>query len=87
MWVPRRLTTLWAYIFHLSYSEKRNIRISKYYNVAHLLIARTVEPEKQPLVANGSETFVSRKRLGKHVPAAMDTHATIEILLDMVFFL
>jgi hypothetical protein len=26
-----------------------------------------VEPEKQPLLANGSETFVSRQ-LGKHVP-------------------
>jgi hypothetical protein len=30
-------------------------------NVAYLLKARTVEPEKQPLLANGSETtFVSR---------------------------
>jgi hypothetical protein len=47
--------------------------------VAYLLKARTVEPEKQPLPTNGSETtFVSRQRLGKHVPAATDTHATIE---------
>jgi hypothetical protein len=33
------------------------------YNVAYLFKARTVEPEKQPLLANGSETtFVSRQR-------------------------
>jgi hypothetical protein len=31
--------------------------------VAYLLIARTVEPEKQPLLANGSETtFISRQQ-------------------------
>jgi hypothetical protein len=30
-------------------------------------------------------TFVSRQRLGKHVPAATDTHATIEVLLETVF--
>jgi hypothetical protein len=54
--------------------------------VAYLLKARTVEPEKHPLLANGSETaFVSRQRLGKHVPAAMDTHATVEVLLETVF--
>jgi stage III sporulation protein SpoIIIAA len=46
-----------------------------------------VEPEKQPLLANGSETtFVSKQRLGKHVPAATDTHATIEELLETVFY-
>jgi hypothetical protein len=28
---------------------------------------------------------VSRQRLGKHVPAATDTHATIEVLLEIVF--
>jgi hypothetical protein len=28
---------------------------------------------------------VSRKPLGKHVPAATDTHARIEILLETVF--
>jgi hypothetical protein len=37
------------------------------------------------LLANGSETFVSRQRLGKHVPAAADTHATIEVVLELVF--
>jgi ParB-like chromosome segregation protein Spo0J len=56
------------------------------YIVAYLLKARTVEPEKQSLLANGSETiFVSRQRLGKHVPAAMDTYVTIEVLLETVF--
>jgi hypothetical protein len=36
-----------------------------------LLKGRTVEPEKQLLPANGCEsTFVSRKWLGKHIPAA-----------------
>jgi hypothetical protein len=54
--------------------------------VACLLKAKTVEPEKQLLLANGSErTFVSRQQLGKHIPAAMDTHATTEVLLEMVF--
>jgi hypothetical protein len=54
--------------------------------IAYLLKARTVEPEKQPLLANSSETtFVSRQRLGKHVPAATGTHATIEVLLETVF--
>jgi hypothetical protein len=54
--------------------------------VTYLLKARTVEPEKQPLLANGSETtFVSRQRFSKHVPVPTDTHATIEVLLEMVF--
>jgi hypothetical protein len=54
--------------------------------VAYLIKARTVEPEKQPLLANGFETtFVSRQRLGKHVPAATDTHAIIEVLLETAF--
>jgi hypothetical protein len=45
-----------------------------------------VEPEKQPLLANDSKTtFVSKQRLGKHVPAATDTHVTIEVLLQTVF--
>jgi hypothetical protein len=49
--------------------------------VAYLLKARTVEPEKEPLLANGSETTsVFRQRLGKHDPVATDTHATIQIL-------
>jgi hypothetical protein len=52
-----------------------------------LLKAKTVEPEKQPLLANGSETtFMSRKRLGKHVPAATDKHAKLEALLETVFY-
>jgi hypothetical protein len=51
-----------------------------------LLNARTVEPEKQPLLANGSETtFVSTQRLGKHIAVATDMHATIEVLLETVF--
>jgi hypothetical protein len=55
--------------------------------VTYLLHARTVGTKKQPLLANGSETtFYSRKRLGNHVPAATDTHATIEVLLEKVFF-
>jgi hypothetical protein len=38
------------------------------------------------VLANGSNTtFVSRQQLGKHVPAATDTHATIEVLLETVF--
>jgi hypothetical protein len=54
--------------------------------VAYLLKARTVEPEKQTFLSNGSKTtFVSRQRLGKYVPAAMGTHATIEALLETVF--
>jgi hypothetical protein len=48
--------------------------------VTYLLKARNVEPEKQPLLADGSEIiFVSRQtkeRLGKHVTAATDSHAT-----------
>jgi hypothetical protein len=54
--------------------------------VAYLLKARTVETQKQPLIANGSETtFVARQRLGKHVRAATNTHETIEVLLETVF--
>jgi hypothetical protein len=82
--------------------------------VAYLPEARTVEPEKPPLLVNGSETTfvsfnvretdngttpvagqqilhkqeqgaVSRQRLGKHIPAATDTHATVEVLLETVF--
>jgi hypothetical protein len=49
--------------------------------VAYLFKARTMEPEKQPLLANGSETtFVSKQRLGKHVPAVTDTRATTGVL-------
>jgi hypothetical protein len=56
--------------------------------VAYLLKARIVEPEKQPSLENCSETkFVSRQRLGKHVPKVTDTHATIEVLLETVFYI
>jgi hypothetical protein len=49
--------------------------------VAYLLKATTVEPEKQPLLVNSSETtFIFRQRLGKRVPTVTDTHATIEVL-------
>jgi hypothetical protein len=52
--------------------------------VTFLLKERTVELEKEPLSANGSQTtFVSRQRLGKHIPAATDEHVTIEIMLEM----
>jgi hypothetical protein len=45
-----------------------------------------MEPMKQPLLVNGSETaFVSRQQLGKHVSAAMGSHATVEVLLETVF--
>jgi hypothetical protein len=65
----------------MSFLRKRNEDI-----VAYLLRARTVEPEKQPLLANGSETkFVFRQRLRKYVPAATDTHETIEVPLETVF--
>jgi hypothetical protein len=51
-----------------------------------MLRARILEAEKQPLLANGSETtFVSWQRLGIQVPAATDTHATIDVLLKTVF--
>jgi hypothetical protein len=54
--------------------------------VAYLPKAITLEPEKLPLLANGSETtFVSRQRLSKHVPAATDMYATIEALLETVY--
>jgi hypothetical protein len=39
------------------------------YIAAYSLKAGTVDPEKQPLLANGFETtFVSGQRFGKHVP-------------------
>jgi uncharacterized protein YifN (PemK superfamily) len=45
-----------------------------------------VEPEKQPLLANGSETaVVSRQRLGKHVSTETDKHKRIPVLLETVF--
>jgi hypothetical protein len=45
-----------------------------------------VDPEKQPLLLNGSETtLVSRQQLGKHVATTTEKHATIEVLLQTVF--
>jgi hypothetical protein len=58
----------------------------KQHTVVYLLKAGTVEPEKQPLLANGSETtFISKQRLGKYVPATTNIHATTEVLLQTVF--
>jgi hypothetical protein len=34
---------------------------------------------------NGVMQPVSRRRIGKHVPAAMNTHSTIELLLETAF--
>jgi hypothetical protein len=31
---------------------------------------------------NNETTFAARKQLGKHVPAATETHAPIEVLLE-----
>jgi hypothetical protein len=54
--------------------------------VAYLLKSLTTEPEKQPLLANGSErTFLSKQQLGKHNPAAKDKHTTIEVRFETVF--
>jgi hypothetical protein len=53
---------------------------------AYLFEATTVQAEKQPLLANGSETTsVSRQRLRRHVPAVTDTYVTLEVLLETVF--
>jgi hypothetical protein len=49
---------------------------SIFYLCMHIQKARSSEPE---------ETAVARERLGKHVPAAMDTHAAIEKSLETVF--
>jgi hypothetical protein len=40
--------------------------------------AGIVEPE---------QTAVARQRFGKHVPAATNTHAAIQELLDSVFYM
>jgi hypothetical protein len=54
--------------------------------MVYLPKARTVESEKQPLLARGSEiTFVSRHRLSKHVPATTDKYVTINLLLEKIF--
>jgi hypothetical protein len=52
-----------------------------------LLKARIVKPEKEPFLAKVPETtFVSRQRLGKYIPAATNTHAILEVLLETVYF-
>jgi hypothetical protein len=38
--------------------------------------------DKETAVANGSKTLVSGQWLGKHIPIAADTHATILVLLE-----
>jgi hypothetical protein len=56
--------------------------------VTYLLKARNTEPEKQSLLANGSETtFVSRQQLDKLVLTATDirVYATVRLLLETVF--
>jgi hypothetical protein len=54
--------------------------------VIYLLKIRTTELGKRPLLVNGSDiTLVARQRLGKHVPAATDKHAAVEVLLEKVF--
>jgi hypothetical protein len=46
-----------------------------------------MEPEKWTLLAIGSKTtFAFRQWLGKHVPATMDKHAAIEVLLETMFY-
>jgi hypothetical protein len=48
---------------HCPATQRRGLKARTVHFVAYLLKARTVEPEKQPLLANGSETtFVSRQR-------------------------
>jgi hypothetical protein len=57
----------------LAYSVTQN-------TVMYFLKAETVKQEKQPLLPNDSETtFVPMQRLGKHVPAATYTHATVQV--------
>jgi hypothetical protein len=53
--------------------------------VTYLLKARTVKPERQPLLANGTETFVSRQRSQTAGSRGKSPHETVEILLETVF--
>jgi hypothetical protein len=50
-------------IFKVYYFKHAVVTTAAYFNIlAYLLKAKTVEPKKQPLLANGSEiTFVSRQ--------------------------
>jgi hypothetical protein len=41
---------------------------------------------RETAIANSSETFISVQRLCEHVPTAADKHATIEVMLETVFF-
>jgi hypothetical protein len=54
--------------------------------VVYLLKVRTVESEKRPLLVSASETFISRQRLDKHIPRAIDKYEIIEMLLETVFY-
>jgi hypothetical protein len=36
-------------------------------------------------IAEPEETSIARQRLGKHIPAAMDVHATTEEMLETAF--
>jgi DNA-binding Lrp family transcriptional regulator len=51
----------------------------------------TILERVEPLLCNDGEIIkysrdVSRQRLGKHVPAVTDTRATIEVLLEIMFY-
>jgi hypothetical protein len=54
---------------------------------AYLLMARTVEPERQLLLVNGSSNIaVARKWFSsRHLIAARDVHVTMEESLEAVF--
>jgi hypothetical protein len=58
-------------------TEYKSLRSGLHNFVAYLLKARNAEPQKQPLLPNGSE----------HIPAAAKTHATTELLLETECFL
>jgi hypothetical protein len=72
---------MWQYVH-----PERAVYIRLHYLLWHICSKQELWKEKQPLLANCSETtFVSRQRIGKHVYVAMDTHATMEVLLEQVF--
>jgi hypothetical protein len=48
-------------------------------------LATCVSPPEQAGALESEENAVTRQRLGKHFPAATNTHATVEELLDAVF--
>jgi hypothetical protein len=52
----------------------------------HLAVCVFVSPQRMKAgIVETEGTAVSRQRLGKHVPAANNTHVTTEQLLDAVF--